>query len=204
MELSNHGVERIQERTKMVQKDVLDVVNGGAAIELGTIAQGAFLLFYSPYDRNTKIAVVSQDRKVLVSIWENYFKLPEGIKRPSGKDHRKARIKLQDFLYQRMFPSSVKRSNADYEVHIEIRSGKTVLHRHVLKYTFSKEPKDIQLLFPVLTKEMRALIAEHELEERDILPSDMYHFLVFQKGDTTLIRKFMMRSKNILKRFKVA
>lgn len=78
MEISTHGIERIQKRTKMSRKNILAMVAEGKVIDLEIPGSYVYLLFFSPPDVCTKIAIVSLDRKTLVTIFESDFNLPRG------------------------------------------------------------------------------------------------------------------------------
>ena len=101
MELSNHGRERIYGRTKMLPEDVLSIVSGEAAVDLGSVERRRYFLFYSPPDRDTKVAIVSEDRTRIISIWEKDYNFPVGIRRVTQWHEKRARILLQDFLFAR-------------------------------------------------------------------------------------------------------
>ena len=106
MELTQHGSERIQGRTRMVAKDVLSLISHGAVVELGGENNFEYLLFYSPFDECAKIAVVTKDRTHLVSIWEKYFYLPPGILKVNRKRERAAKEALKAFLLRRSLSNS--------------------------------------------------------------------------------------------------
>ena len=101
LELTVHGSERIHGRTKMTIKDVLSVIENGAVVTLGETTECEYLLFYSPPDHCTKIAVVAAKRTYLISIWERDYFLPEGVSRPNKQRDRKAREVLSRFLFKR-------------------------------------------------------------------------------------------------------
>ncbi len=98
MKLSVHGYKRIRGRTKLLAKDVLSILSGGAAIELGSAKDCEFLLFYSPPDKHTKIAVVAKNRSILVSVWESTFLLPEGILKPNFRRREAAQKAFARFV----------------------------------------------------------------------------------------------------------
>jgi hypothetical protein len=98
MELTGHGSERIQSRTKMLTKDVLSIITGGAVVNLGSDNGYEYLLFYSPPDDSTKIAVVADNREHLISIWNGDFVLPTGLLRVNYKRKEAAKKALATFI----------------------------------------------------------------------------------------------------------
>ena len=102
MELSNHGLERIYDRTKLHPDDVLSIVSAEAAVDLGVADGQRYFLFYSQPNKSTKIALVSEDRRRLISIWEKDYNLPTGVKKVTWQRERDAQTLLQAFLFARI------------------------------------------------------------------------------------------------------
>lgn len=102
MELTDHGLERIQGRTQLVPSDVLSIIANDAVVYLGSRNQYEFLLFYSPLDHCTKIAVVAEQRSCLVSVWEAYFKLPLGVRPADSHRKRKAYKLLREYQFRQI------------------------------------------------------------------------------------------------------
>lgn len=93
----------------MVVKDVLDVLSDADAyVPLGVDNQYQYVLFYSPKDRTTKVAVLSLDMSALVSVWENNFRLPDSLPRVTGKQKRLAKSKSLHHFFLR-FPETEKK-----------------------------------------------------------------------------------------------
>jgi len=84
-----HAAERIQGRTKLQLKDVLSGLNSGKAVEIACPGATQFMLFYSPPDKCTKLALVDKRTRNLISIWESDYKLPRG-RRVTNSDRAKA------------------------------------------------------------------------------------------------------------------
>lgn len=101
MELTKHGKDRIQGRTKLLDKDVLSIISEGAVVELGIADEKEFLLFYSPFDERCKIAIVSKGRRHLISIWGTNFHLPEGIRKPTKSLNKSALTKYRNFAFKK-------------------------------------------------------------------------------------------------------
>ena len=112
MELTGHGRGRIYSRTKMHPDDVLDVISGNATVDLGGVDGGRYLLFYSPPDGDTKIAIVSEDVGRVVTILEGSYGVPEGVKRVTRKMKKEAHKLLQDFLFARLKAKNRQSSGA--------------------------------------------------------------------------------------------
>lgn len=102
MELTIHGRKRILGRTKMLTKDVLALLTNGAFVSLGVVDGREYLLFYSPPDKECRIAVVSADHARLISIWGLGYHLPEGVRKASKRDQRCARDALREYLFRTM------------------------------------------------------------------------------------------------------
>jgi hypothetical protein len=89
MQITVHAAQRIQGRTKLQIKEVLSRLNSGMGVEIECPGSYKFLLFYSPRDCCTKLAVVSKNSQTLVSIWESDYLLPRGRK-VTNSDRAKA------------------------------------------------------------------------------------------------------------------
>ncbi len=79
MLVTDHALLRIRQRSRLSADQIVSLIEHGAFVSLGTSEQYEYLLFYSPLDRRTKIAIVSANRTTLVSIWENDFVRPASI-----------------------------------------------------------------------------------------------------------------------------
>lgn len=102
MELTGHGRIRIYHRTKMHPDDVLSIISGDGAVDLGSSADGRrYFLFHSPSDGDAKVAVVSEDSRHLITILGKDYMLPAGVKRITRKFESEARALLQGFLFTR-------------------------------------------------------------------------------------------------------
>lgn len=102
MKLTTHGFERIYSRTRMHHDDVLSIVENQAAVDLGSAYGQRYFLFHSPPDRRTKIALVSGDLKVLISIWEDDYRCPDGIRKVTPELKMEALIAFRRFRFSRI------------------------------------------------------------------------------------------------------
>lgn len=168
MELTIHGGVRIQGRTKMLAKDVLSVVASGAVVELGAAHGFEYLLFYSPPDRGCKVAVVSEGRTHLVSIWEVDFNLPQGVKPATQKRKKKARLALQALLFRRMPrpPSKEKKTKPiqvpvvpHYLVKIEVEVEDKVQFVHEVGIHSAKEAKNLYSIIGLLRPQLETIVS---------------------------------------------
>lgn len=98
MKLRQHAIQRIYERTKMLPRHVDEVLSCAAVVELGSGRACRLLLFYSPPDNGAKIAVVSNDRSSLFSVWHSHFVLPRDVAPVTPELEEEAREILQKFL----------------------------------------------------------------------------------------------------------
>lgn len=127
MQTSIHGIEHVQRRTNMTLKDMHAILGRGIFISLGTnpARESEFLLFYSPPDRECKIAVVSLDRKTLISIWDWNYKLPQGIDRVTRARRRRAKDLVRQDILKRA-SQAARTESYDCELRVDIRAGKMI------------------------------------------------------------------------------
>ncbi|MEJ0054153.1 MAG: hypothetical protein WDN10_05555 [bacterium] len=101
MKLTRHARECIEGRTAMLPQDVLTLIESDAAVKLGSQGEYEYLLFYSPFDRQAKIAIVTKEQTHLISIWEKDYHLPDGIRPPTHGQVRKAKAAYLTFIFKR-------------------------------------------------------------------------------------------------------
>ncbi len=101
MELTGHGRGRVYTRTKLHPDDVLSIISGGVAVDLGLVEGRHYFLFYSWFNRRSKIAVVSAEKR-LVTILERYHAVPDGVKSVTKEREKEAYDLLQNFLFARI------------------------------------------------------------------------------------------------------
>jgi len=102
MYVTKHGFERIMSRTSMVVHDILELIESDSVISLGKCHHYEYLLFYSPIDEDFKIAIVTQDRQSLISIWETFYHLPAEIQKIDQKRRKRAYHKQRDYFFSRL------------------------------------------------------------------------------------------------------
>lgn len=101
MENTVHAHQRILERTKLRDEDVLWIIRNNLFVDLGFFEGRQFVCFYSPPDQRSKIAVVSSgEPRVLISILEEEFHLPKTVKKVDRKVSTLAMLKLFDHVEQ--------------------------------------------------------------------------------------------------------
>jgi hypothetical protein len=99
---TQHSLLRTEERTRLHQNDLLQLIGSGAFVELGTGEQGRiFILFYDVFGRDVKIGIISADKSAIISIWEKDYFLPEGSLRVTFARIKEARTKYKDFVFSR-------------------------------------------------------------------------------------------------------
>ena len=131
VELSIHAHERIQYRTRMLDRDVLALVSSSdAVISLGRDERYEYLLFFAPPDNAAKVAVVSSDGSVLVSVWLSSFALPDGITPVTEDLVREVRKRCQDHLFKRI--KLVLDPGPRYHVRFLIFIKTRIIHRKVI------------------------------------------------------------------------
>lgn len=100
MQLTVHGVERAQMRTKMHVNEVRSIIASDAVADLGSSGEYSYLLFYALRDGTFKIAVTTRDRGSLISIWDQDFHLPENVEKVNTRHRRRALRALASFMPQ--------------------------------------------------------------------------------------------------------
>lgn len=130
MDATTHGVIRIFGRTKMRVDDVLSVIEGKAAVELGRSDGLIYFLFYSPPDGRTKIALVPENLTCVISVWENNYHLPLGVTEVDKELNRKARKLLRNFLVSRIGIENIKRKSRTLHAIIDVYEGEDVVYTH--------------------------------------------------------------------------
>ncbi len=101
MEITKHGKKRVYDRTDMLPDDVLSLISNEFAVRLASAGTtSTYHLFYSPPDGDTKIAVVSGDGAVLITVWEKDYLLPRGVERVTPELEQKARTLFKETTQQ--------------------------------------------------------------------------------------------------------
>jgi hypothetical protein len=131
MDASVHGLERIYGRTKMLTEDVLSIIEAGAVVDLGKDERARYLLFYSRPDRKTKVAVVSLDGSVLISILHNDFFLPEGVARVTKRRDHEAQEKFARFIFTQVaVRTAVREREPLLTVDVQVLQRGSVMQTH--------------------------------------------------------------------------
>jgi hypothetical protein len=128
MRVSTHADERALQRTFQNPESIIELIENKAVVSLGFDDEFEYLLFHSHPDHDEKIAVVRRDWKKLVSVWHVYFKLPCGIRPPTGKRKRLARSLFRSYLFRQRVhaPSPKIEEPNDRRTYIEITCNHTV------------------------------------------------------------------------------
>ena len=130
MEASDHGGWRIFDRTKMCKKDVLSVIENNGAFELGTANKRRFFLLYSPFDKDCKIAIVSEDLRVLVTVWNKNYHIPVTITQVNKRSEDRARIALRRYIFDKIKSETCKNGKSKFYVKIDVYEGETIVYEH--------------------------------------------------------------------------
>jgi hypothetical protein len=154
MDVTIHALERIIERTRMTPKDVLAIIQAGASVSLGMVDKHEFFLFWSPFDNKHKIAILGNDNKKLITVWETHFRLPKQTKKITSGRKRLSRNKFQEFMKQRVIKKETVCPQT-LDVLIEVLQGhKKIFAHNVGLFSFPKAPSrngTIRLLREPLT-----------------------------------------------------
>ena len=211
MHLTIHGVERLQERTQMTVKEVLELVKE-CSIPLGSSEEsgGKFLLFYSPPDRGCKIAVVSEEDNTLVSVWNARFRLPPGLKKVSTRLREQARKLYWDYFYrlhpptplqERPLPPSSPPEPLLFK--IEIRVAERKEYEHVLEVD-GVATSSLDELWTMLVPAFREITPIVEEYKKRIPRRVKYWVQMFRRGGKWPYRTFPLRHETVMRRLQVA
>lgn len=142
VKLTQHARQRVNERTNMLETDVLELLKRGVTADLGRIGKYSYRLFYSAPDERTKVAIVAGP--LVVSIWENNYELPKGIVISPSKKHE-AREKYWAFVDREYHPLDSK----------ILSTASHVLRRPDLQQTSKVVPPDARVRTSYPTFEVR-------------------------------------------------
>lgn len=136
MDIGVHALERILGRTRMLPEDVENVIAAGAYVSLGAREGSEFVLFYSPWERRAKIAIISRVRKKLISVWETSFLgLPSGVSAVTPDFCRQAELELERYILTRVKRSWRAEATAVVLVRVEVSDS---LHQKRKKILYAE------------------------------------------------------------------
>lgn len=165
MELTVHANERILGRTKMLTQDVLSLIIGGAVVKLGSSHRYEYLLFYSPPDRRTKVAIVTRERTALISVWETDYPLPKNIGRVTHRLEKLAERRVREFLFWRIKENGFAQKPAEHLVRIRVIEGKRCVYEYdagmFLSLRFASRKAVIEAASPAL-KRIHSIVEENK------------------------------------------
>jgi hypothetical protein len=191
MELTIHGTERIQERTKMSVMEVRELLVNNVAVSLGLKGVREYLLFFSPADNTTKIAVVDKNRRSLVSVLEKHYRLPAGVSKVTSGKAKAARKKYGRFLLRHVPP--VNRNKRAVRVVLEVRVKRKLIFKHELGSAQWGQVSNHERVLKFLKNEFETLVPLAETYRRDKEPSVSYSYQVWTLDEL---------SKNVAQRYK--
>jgi hypothetical protein len=94
MQISTHAMVRIRERIDVPPDDVLAILTHIGYITLGEAWGQEYGLFYVPQKDGCFVALIDPSRNRLCTIWNETFRFPEGVRRPTNEDRAEARHML--------------------------------------------------------------------------------------------------------------
>jgi hypothetical protein len=204
MQLTRHGTERILDRTRMLPGDVLSIIGNKAAVDLGTVDGRSYFLFFSPFDQCTKIAIVSKDLTILISVWEKDFHCPDGIQKVTPELEMKARDALKQFLFAKFKAQSPRKESSLVSVTLKVYIGNKPVYQCDGGEIPSKDARTLdaalKALMPKLT--MIATIIENNKKKSE---GRVRYFIGLSDADTLRpIRHNFVRHNSIMKRIKMS
>ena len=158
MDLTMHGADHVWDRTQMRSRDVLTLLENDVYIHLGYAGGVEYKFFYSPEDRDGRVALVSNPGSRLVSIWLPSFRFPAEITRPTQLHRDAARMMVSAFLRKRIS------SNSAHKKRLEETERSVIQHKQQ-----TREKTEYRVLFTVHANKQR--IAERQLGTVDVIPS---------------------------------
>ena len=202
MIVTQHGYERIQGRTKMLTKDVFTIISKGAVVELGFAEECEFLLFYSPSDAAAKIAIVSEGRGHIISIWDVDFKLPAGVTRPGRGHHSRARLALAKMITEKVEGREVNEER--FQVKVQVEVGTKVIYTHDAGMALLRDaesPRSAIHFFAPLLKEMAAIVDANRKRTRT-RGRIMYYICLLYPGTLVSAAYYGIRHEKVKKYLK--
>ncbi|MDE1925084.1 MAG: hypothetical protein KGH79_02805 [Patescibacteria group bacterium] len=204
MYLTQHGEERIQGRTKMLTKDVLDIISNNAVVNLGSVGKYEYLLFYSPLDRISKIAVVAEDRQYLVSIWHRDYFLPAGVERPTDKHDKEARLALTKLLMSRVKikPPGPKPLRL-FEVKIEVEEDSEVVYEHD-SGNIQAEDAELHSIWNLIKPQLASIASVITANQDKVRGRIRYWIILHESGTGKIIKRHLLAHWKVEQRLQTA
>lgn len=201
MDVTFHGTKRVFSRTKMRLEDVLSVVKNNAAVELGRAGNLIYFLFYSPPDNCTKIALVSEDKHLLVSVWENDYRLPKGVGIVNWKLKHEAKRLLRSFLISRSGINKINDNSRVLHVFIDVYEGEKVVYTHKAIEIREGDTKSVKSTLAVTQFEI-AKIAKIVQENINLSEGRVRYCFRISDPEThrTIKQPFLLDHKQIMER----
>lgn len=164
MDATYHGTERIFGRTRMRHEDVLLIIASRAAVELGSWNGYTYYLFYSPPNKDCKIAVTSDNHALLITVWEKSYCLPNGVTRVERALEQKARALLSTFILSKLKEHSQQGWPRCLLVAIDVIVKHHVVYTHSYEnIRFERVTRDsdvLEVLMPALMH-LAAAVEDH-------------------------------------------
>lgn len=183
MEISKHGHLRVINRTRMCVDDVLSLVKSGMVVSLGFNDGYEFLLFYSPFDNGGKIAVVSAERTLLISVWETDYCLPDGVVIPTRDMIKDARTLLNSFLFSKLGGNTkIFDLNEILSVKVQVILGEEILQEFNLSSVTRRKSKDLKCIIDSSTEELKRIVLANE--DSDIPLRELTYYMLIFNPDT--------------------
>lgn len=194
MELSSHGTERILERTGMHIIEVLYILRLGAVVSLGSEGKSEFLLFYSPADNVSKIAVVSRDHSKLISIWNTDFLLPKTLSRITRQRETLAREKVAPLLatLRELIPRPL-----EIVAYVHIKNGKEILYQEAFgSLEWSRVSPKEKMLRQLQVKLER--LCAHVESRIGVCKGVLYTIACFEPGSPAPVLRYLIPHKSLV------
>lgn len=178
MEMTVHGLVRLNERTKMREEDIVTLIVANVVISLGFYEMYEYLLFYSPNDRSCKIAIVSEDRSTLITVYGAEYRIPKNLKRPTRQLLEQAKFIFTDFLFKRIKENNIPYDLKQTEVQLlppdtgrsktlRLNASRKVVPKKVKKFAHIQVLSGSGKVYTILYEHKKIVVPQHISNSRD-------------------------------------
>ena len=97
--ITTHAQKRLIKRSRQHRNNLREQIAAGAYVTLGRSEDTCFVLVYSPADVTWLVVLLSLDGKTVISIWQDWYFLPDGIQTITPKLKQSAKQRYYDFIF---------------------------------------------------------------------------------------------------------
>lgn len=97
--ITKHARENLLGRSQLHHADLRKLVAAGVYMTLGRTADTSFVLLYAPTDNSWLVLPLSLDGNTIISVWEDHYVLPAGVRAVTPALKQSAKQRYQDFVF---------------------------------------------------------------------------------------------------------